>query len=258
MDEHDGALINVKTGSTNIEFLKLNMASLDTVGFAFDGDGDRVLAVAPDGGTIDGDRMLYVLTLYLKKLGLLKHNAVVGTLMSNIGLECALNQLGISLIRTDVGDKYVIEKMRECGFVLGGETSGHIILNENGDGETGDGILAALMFMKALNELEIPIERTLSLYRAFPQKTLNIQASGAVKTAILNDAGLIALKELCEEELSDTGRVLIRPSGTEDKIRITVEASRESAVNDVIELLGIVYSEAVEKYSAEDLGAPSS
>ncbi|MDR3293787.1 MAG: phosphoglucosamine mutase [Clostridiales bacterium] len=247
----DGKRINVGCGSTNIGYLKAHMSNSDFIGCAFDGDGDRMLAVTPDGFVADGDSILYVLTLYFRRLGILKHNAVVGTQMSNLGFERALNELGVELIRTNVGDKYVIEKMKECGYVLGGETSGHIILNENGGGGTGDGILAALTYAKALKSMLIYPYEIASLYRAYPQKTLNLRAPVGIKEKVAGDGSLNALRELCEESMGSRGRILIRPSGTEDKLRITAEAETEKAVDDALEILGEEYGKAIEKLRVE-------
>ncbi|MDR1905643.1 MAG: phosphoglucosamine mutase [Clostridiales bacterium] len=246
-DEYDGSLINVETGSTNIDFLKANMNGGDYIGFAFDGDGDRMLAATPDGFIIDGDRVLYILTLYFKKLGILKNNAVVGTLMTNYGFEKALNEIGVELIRVDVGDKYVIERMNKGGYVLGGETSGHIIINENGDGETGDGILAALMLTKALRELRINMNEVPTLYFAYPQKTVNIKASDNEKARLLCVTELKTAEELCREKIKGRGRVLIRPSGTEDKIRITAEGDSEEIVDEVLKIMETAYSDALKE-----------
>ncbi|MDR3263220.1 MAG: phosphoglucosamine mutase [Clostridiales bacterium] len=243
--EYDGRLINVFTGSTNIDFLRANMSEDDYIGCAFDGDGDRMLAVTPKGFIVDGDYILYILTMYLKERGLLRKNSVVGTLMTNYGLEKALNSKGVTLVRTDVGDKYVIEKMKECGYSLGGETSGHIIIDEQGRGGTGDGILAALMLVKALKDARIEPDEIPSLYASFPQKTVNIKTPDRIKKAVLKDERLKALKELCGEEMKGGGRILIRPSGTEEKIRITVEASERETVDDVLGLLVPAYTEAV-------------
>jgi phosphoglucosamine mutase len=243
-DEADGSRVNVGTGSTNIGYLKANMSPSDFLGCAFDGDGDRMLAVAPNGFVIDGDYILYVLTLFFKRRGLLKNNTVVGTLTTNYGLEDALKKEGVKLLRTDVGDKYVAERLDGGGYSLGGETSGHIIMNENGRGATGDGILAALYLVRAFFELGIKPNETAALYRAFPQKTVNIKASAAVGEAVLKDERLNALSELCGEALSGAGRILIRRSGTEDKLRITVEARTEKTVDEVLSLLIPAYEKA--------------
>jgi phosphoglucosamine mutase len=240
----DGRRINVGTGSTNIDFLRANMSPTDFIGCAFDGDGDRMLAVAPGGFVVDGDYILYVLTLFFRRRGLLRRDTVVGTLMTNYGLEEALKREGIGLVRTDVGDKYVIEKIKEGGYSLGGETSGHIIMNENGDGATGDGILAAGFLVRALYELGIKPDDIASLYAAFPQKTVNIRASAKRGEAALNDGKLNALLGLCRDAVKGAGRILIRRSGTEDKLRITVEARKEKLVDEVLGLLIPAYEEA--------------
>lgn len=245
-DEFDGGRINVATGSTNIDYLRARMSADDFIGCAFDGDGDRVLAVAPDGFVIDGDRILYVLTLYLQKLGALTNNTVVGTLMTNYGLEAALNARGITLLRTDVGDKYVIERMKKDRCAIGGETSGHIILAEEGAGGTGDGILTALTLAKAILKSGTKPSEIAGLYSAFPQKTVDIKASPAVKAAVAADVKLSALVSLCGDCLKGEGRALVRPSGTENKIRITVEAKTYETVDETLSLLVPEY----EKFAA--------
>jgi phosphoglucosamine mutase len=242
--ELDGSRINVGTGSTNIGYLRANISETDFLGCAFDGDGDRMLAVAPNGFVIDGDYILYILTLFFKRRGLLKKNTVVGTLMTNYGLEEALKKEGVGLIRTDVGDKYVVEKIKEGGYSLGGETSGHIVMNEDGGGATGDGILAALTLARAFAELDIKPGKAAAPYAAFPQKTADVKASAAVKKAVLNDGRLNALLELCKDGIRGSGRILARPSGTEDKLRITVEARTEKTVDEVLSLLIPAYTEA--------------
>ncbi|MDR1940183.1 MAG: phosphoglucosamine mutase [Clostridiales bacterium] len=246
-DEYDGSMINVSTGSTNIGFLTANMsAENDFLGFAFDGDGDRVTAVTPNGFVADGDYILYILTLYFKKHGLLRHDTVVGTLMTNTGLERALNDIGVALIRTDVGDKYVIESINGGGYSLGGETSGHIIINENGGGATGDGILSALMLCRALDDLGVSPDAIGRLYAPYPLKTAGIAVPENAKRTLMQNPRLNALKELCEDELRGEGRILVRGSGTEPKIRITVEAKSPELVDDVMRLLESAYRSEAE------------
>ncbi|MDR2091569.1 MAG: hypothetical protein LBP62_07995 [Clostridiales bacterium] len=242
--EADGSRINVGTGSTNIDYLRANMSKGDFLGCAFDGDGDRMLAVTPDGFVADGDRILYILTLFFKSRGLLKKNTVVGTSMTNGGLEEALKREGVGLIRTDVGDKYVIEKIKEGGYAVGGETSGHIIMNENAKGATGDGILAALMLVRSLAELGVNPGEIASLYAAYPQKTVDIKASAKVKKAAAADGKLNALLKNLGDGIKGEGRILARPSGTEDKIRITVEAKNEKTVDGVLGILIPAYRAA--------------
>jgi phosphoglucosamine mutase len=209
-----------------------------------------MLAVAPNGFVVDGDYILYILTLFFKRRGLLEGDTVVGTLMTNYGLEEALKKEGVRLIRADVGDKYVVEKINEGGYSLGGETSGHIILNENGKGATGDGILAALYLVRALFELGIKPNEIASLYGAFPQKTVNIRASASVGGAVLKDERLNALLDFCKDAIKGAGRILIRQSGTEDKLRITVEAKTEKTVDEVFSLLIPAYEEACGEYQS--------
>ncbi len=234
----DGTNINTNCGSTHIAELKRYVVNngLD-VGFAFDGDADRCIAVAEDGRIIDGDLILYICGKYLKENGHLTNNTIVTTVMSNFGLYLALDEAGINYEKTAVGDKYVYENMISNGHIIGGEQSGHIIFSKHA--RTGDGILTAIMLMevimeskKSLSELARPVE-------IYPQKLVNVRV--ADKSAAMNDPDVKAAVAAVEEALGAGGRILVRESGTEPVIRVMAEAKTpelcEKYVSQVVNVL---------------------
>lgn len=220
-NEPDGTNINVNCGSTHIESLQalVKEKGLD-IGFAFDGDADRCLAVDELGNLVDGDAILYVTGNYLKENHRLKDDTLVTTVMSNLGLLKALEKSGIRYIITDVGDRNVFEKMSENGYSLGGEQSGHIIFSKYET--TGDGIVTALMLMEAVLEKKSTLGRLAENLKKYPQCLKNITVSD--KDAVLNSERVKGEIRKAEEMLSDNGRILVRKSGTEPLIRVMVEA----------------------------------
>ncbi len=219
--EPDGLNINDGCGSTHIEKLRefVKQNQLD-VGFAFDGDADRCLAVDDNGDVIDGDAILYLCGCYLKEKGELNNNTVVTTVMSNLGLYKAFDKAGISYEKTAVGDKYVNACMMENNYSLGGEQSGHIIFSKYA--VTGDGVLTALMLMEVMLEKKTRLSRLLRDLEIYPQLLVNARV--ADKTAAGSDPDVIAAAKEIERELGENGRILIRESGTEPLLRIMVEA----------------------------------
>jgi len=217
----DGTNINEGCGSTHIEGLqKLVLEEGLDVGFAYDGDADRCLAVDEKGKVIDGDLIIYIYAKYMKERGELPNNTVVTTVMSNLGLYKALDELGIEYEKTAVGDKYVYENMLRNGHALGGEQSGHIIFSKYAS--TGDGILTSLKLMEVMLAKEMPLSKLAEPVKIYPQLMKNLKISD--KDAVLADTDVQSSIARAEAELGQNGRVLVRKSGTENLIRIMVEA----------------------------------
>ena len=223
-NEPDGLNINVDCGSTHVESLQRFVAEngLD-VGFAFDGDADRCFAVDEKGNVLDGDLILYLCAVDMKEKGALIGNAVVATVASNLGVEKALNREGIRMERTPVGDKYVSARMQEGGYSIGGEESGHIIFSKYST--TGDGILTAIRVMEILVEKKTLPSFLTAGVQLFPKVQINKRVKDA--SAVLEREAVKQAVRQAEEELGETGRVLIRKSGTEPVIRLIVEADEE-------------------------------
>ena len=241
-DEPNGYNINTDCGSTHIEHLqKLVVDKELDVGFAYDGDADRCLAVDEKGNVITGDHIIYLYGLYMKERGKLLNNKVVTTVMSNYGLFKALDRVGIEYDRTKVGDKYVYENMLETGNRIGGEQSGHIIFSKYET--TGDGILTSLKIMEAMLAKEKPLSELAAPVIFYPQVLKNVRVKS--KPDAQNDPDVQAAVQKVADELGDTGRILVRESGTEPVIRVMVEADTEEicekhvdAVIDVITAKG--------------------
>ncbi len=237
-DEPNGYNINTDCGSTHIEHLQKFVVEngLD-VGFAFDGDADRCLAVDEKGNVITGDHIIYIYGLYMKERGKLLNNKVVTTVMSNFGLYKALDRADIEYDQTKVGDKYVYENMVQTGNRLGGEQSGHIIFSKYET--TGDGILTSLKIMEVMLAKEKPLSELAAPVIFYPQVLKNVKVTS--KPDALNDPDVQAEKEKVSRELGDTGRILLRESGTEPVIRVMVEADSkeicEKHVDAVIEVI---------------------
>ena len=220
-DEPDGARINVECGSTSLSLLSRRVVEEGAdLGFAFDGDADRVLACDETGAAVDGDRIIALSALRLHDMGALKNDVVVGTVMANLGFRRALEERGIEVIQAPVGDKFVVEAMIESGAMLGGEQSGHIVFAEHG--LTGDGILAALQVARAVASSQERLSALAHVYETVPQVLINV--SGVDRERLADSARLWAKVAAIEERLGDEGRVLLRPSGTEPIVRVMVEA----------------------------------
>ncbi len=222
--EPDGININDNCGSTHIENLQKYVVEngLD-VGFAYDGDADRCLAVDDKGQVIDGDCILYLCGCYLKEKGELNNNTVVTTIMSNLGLYKAFDKVGISYEKTSVGDKYVNANMMQYGHSLGGEQSGHIIFSKYA--VTGDGVLTSLMLMEVMLEKKQKLSELRKGLTVYPQLLKNVRVGD--KAAAKNDPDVAAATTEVAEALGENGRILIRESGTEPVIRVMVEAESE-------------------------------
>lgn len=234
----DGANINRDCGSTHIEGLQAFVVEnqLD-VGFAYDGDADRCLAVDEKGNVINGDLILYIYGRYMKERGKLLNNTIVTTVMSNFGLYKALDEIGIDYVKTKVGDKYVYEEMEKHGHRIGGEQSGHIIFSKYAN--TGDGILTSLKLVQVMLDKKKKLSELSKPVRIYPQVLKNIKVKD--KEAAQNDPEVKAAVEKVAAQLGDTGRILLRESGTEPLIRVMVEAESqeicEQLVDEVIALI---------------------
>ncbi len=237
-NEPDGTNINTNCGSTHIEVLQsfVKENKLD-VGFAYDGDADRCIAVDENGEVVDGDLILYICGLYMKERGMLDTNTVVTTIMSNIGLYKAFDIAGINYEKTAVGDKYVFENMVANGHFLGGEQSGHIIFSKHAS--TGDGILTSLKIMEVMLEKKMTLAKLAGPVDIFPQLLKNVRVDSKEDT--LEDEDVKACVKAIEAELGDDGRILVRKSGTEPVIRVMVEAKTdelcEKYVDQAIEVM---------------------
>ena len=237
-NEPNGVNINTNCGSTHIEVLQeyVKEKHLD-IGFAYDGDADRCIAVDENGNVVDGDRIMYVCGKYLMEQGKLKDNTVVTTIMSNLGLYKACDKIGMKYEQTAVGDKYVYENMLKNGYVLGGEQSGHIIFSKHA--RTGDGILTSLMVMEAIIEKKQTLGTLADEVKIFPQLLKNVRVKN--KKTVLDNVAVQAAVEKAAEELGTDGRILIRESGTEPVIRVMVEATSdeicEKYVDSVVEVI---------------------
>ena len=236
--EPDGTNINDNCGSTHIENLQKYVVDNDLdIGFAYDGDADRCLAVDDKGQVIDGDCILYLCGCYLKDKGELNNNTVVTTIMSNLGLYKAFDKVGISYEKTAVGDKYVNANMMQYGHSLGGEQSGHIIFSKYA--VTGDGVLTSLMLMEVMLEKKQKLSELRKGLTIYPQLLKNVRVGD--KPTAKNDPDVVAATEEVAKALGDNGRILIRESGTEPVIRVMVEAETqelcEKSVDRVVKVL---------------------
>jgi phosphoglucosamine mutase len=225
----DGLNINAGCGSTHLETLAAAVVEHSADGgLAFDGDADRCLAVDADGAPLDGDQILTVLASELKAAGQLSGDAVVVTVMSNLGFHDAMRAAGITVVQTLVGDKHVYAAMRDGGYVLGGEQSGHII--QMGHATTGDGVLTGLHLLAAVNRSGIPVSAAAKMMTRYPQVLINVRGD---KDRAMADPSLDQAVRTAREQLGATGRILLRPSGTEPAIRVMVEARETVLAEDL-------------------------
>jgi phosphoglucosamine mutase len=245
-NQPNGLNINLDAGSTHIEGLQKFVVEkgLD-VGFAYDGDADRCLCVDEKGNVVDGDHILYIYGRYMKERGKLVTNTVVTTVMSNFGLYKAFDELGIDYAKTAVGDKYVYEYMQQSGARIGGEQSGHIIFSKYAS--TGDGILTSLKMMEVMMAQKKPMSELAAPLKIYPQVLKNIRVTD--KTAAQNDPAVQAMVAQVTQELGDTGRILVRESGTEPVLRVMVEAPEEEICQKYVD--GVVKVIQEKGYVAE-------
>lgn len=237
--ENTGLRINVNCGSLYPQGLIKKVVEKECdIGFAFDGDSDRLLAVDENGRTIDGDQIIYLLSVKMKEDNRLNGDMVVGTHHTNMGIQKALETKGIKLLRSDIGDKYVMELMQKEGAVIGGEQSGHIIISDYAT--TGDGILSAIQLARLIRN-DGKISQQLD-FKLFPQVNINIIVKDKIR--VMNNEGLAEFIDKCRDELKQKGRVLVRASGTEPKIRVMVECEdvelAEKLANDIVDRVKLI------------------
>ena len=243
-DDPDGANINRDCGSTHLEGLqKFVVENQLDMGFAFDGDADRCLAVDEKGSVINGDLILYIYGRYMKERGKLLNNTIVTTVMSNLGLYKALDEIGVNYVQTAVGDKYVYEEMMNHGHRIGGEQSGHIIFSKYAN--TGDGILTALKLVQVVLDRKQTLSQLAEPVKIYPQVLKNVRVTD--KTQAQNDPEVKAAVAKAAEELGDSGRILLRESGTEPLVRVMVEAeSTETCERIVDEIIALIKARGYE------------
>lgn len=221
-NDPDGKNINKNCGSTHPEHLmKFVVENGYDIGLAFDGDADRLMAVDEKGNLINGDFTLSICSSYMKETGKLKNNAVVVTVMSNLGLDIAMRERGIDVVKTKVGDRYVLEEMIKKGYVIGGEQSGHIIFLEYNT--TGDGLITALQLLSIMKKKNMPMSELASIMTELPQVLHNAIVNNDMKDAYTSDIVITEEIKKIEAMLDGNGRVLIRPSGTEPLVRVMLE-----------------------------------
>jgi len=221
----DGWNINDGCGSTHLDSLRQHVLKNSAdIGIALDGDADRCLVVDKSGADVDGDQILAILAIALKSTNQLKSNTVVGTVMSNLGFVKAMEDNGIQVLKTAVGDRYVLEKMLQDGLNLGGEQSGHVILKDHAN--TGDGTLTALHVLQEIKRSEKSVRDLAAVVVRFPQVLINVK--GVAKEKLAESKAIAVAVSSAEQELGETGRVLLRASGTEPLVRVMVEASSDT------------------------------
>ncbi len=217
----NGTNINLGCGSTHMDYIQEVVASHDIdVGFAHDGDADRVIAVDENGEIVDGDFMMAICAAHMKKSGALPKSAIVSTVMANLGFDIAMREHGIEVIKASVGDRYVLEEMLKRGIAIGGEQSGHIIFLEHNT--TGDGLITALQLAAVMMETGNKLSELKTIMKKLPQVLVNVKVKG-----IHGWQEIVSIKESianAEADLKDRGRILVRPSGTEPLIRVMVES----------------------------------
>ena len=229
-DRPDGLNINDGCGSTHLEPLRTAVVEHGAhLGLAHDGDADRCLAVDANGDVVDGDAIMTILALAMHESGELVSDTLVTTVMSNLGLHLAMRRAGIAVRTTAVGDRYVLEELRSGAFSLGGEQSGHIVMPQYGT--TGDGILTGLRLMSRMVQTRSPLAALAAPMQSVPQVLINVEVSD--KLAVAEAPAVLTAVAQAEAELGDTGRILLRPSGTEQIVRVMVEASDEDTARQL-------------------------
>lgn len=226
----DGLNINRNCGSTHLESLKeFVVENRCDIGLAFDGDADRVLAVDANGIEVDGDKIMAIIGLDLKSKNKLPHNTIVVTVMSNLGLDIMAREQGLTLEKTKVGDRYVLEQMLKCGHILGGEQSGHVIMLQYNT--TGDGQLTALQLVQIIRKSGKSLSELASIMQVYPQVLVNAKVRNDNKYTYMEDAEIASKCQELEEAFHGEGRVLIRPSGTEPLVRVMIEGKDQKYIS---------------------------
>jgi phosphoglucosamine mutase len=238
----DGTNINDNCGSTHPEKLTQLVTELGAdMGFAFDGDADRLIAVDEHGVIVDGDQIMAICAIDLKKRGLLKQDTLVCTVMSNLGLDIAMEQQGIRTVKTKVGDRYVLEEMLKSGYNFGGEQSGHIIFHDQSP--TGDGILTGIQLASVVMRSGRPLSRLAGKISILPQVLVNARVKDEYKDSILEDEQVKARMQELEAHFNGKGRVLIRPSGTEPLVRVMIEGQNKQEIErQAVEMARLIES----------------
>ncbi|MCW6676393.1 phosphoglucosamine mutase [Aerococcaceae bacterium NML180378] len=236
-DRPNGLNINDQVGSTHPEALQAFVREQGAmVGLAFDGDGDRLIAVDENGDIVDGDKIMFICGKHLKAKGRLVEDTIVSTVMSNIGFHKAIEANGMNALKTQVGDRYVVEEMRRGGYTLGGEQSGHIVfLSMN---TTGDGLLSAIQLLSVMKETGKSLSELASEVQIFPQKLVNIRVRD--KHTVMDEPAVQEVIARIEAEMNGDGRILVRPSGTEPLLRVMAEASTDEKVAYYVEAIAEV------------------
>ncbi|MFE8704223.1 phosphoglucosamine mutase [Cytobacillus sp. FJAT-54145] len=233
----NGLNINEGVGSTHPEALSQFLKEKEAdVGLAFDGDGDRLIAIDENGDIVDGDQILYICGKYMKEHGRLKHNTVVSTVMSNLGYYKGLEAVEVNSVQTAVGDRYVVEEMKKNGYNLGGEQSGHIIFLDYNT--TGDGLLTGLQLVNIMKATKKPLSELANEMQKFPQKLVNIRVTD--KHHVTDNEKVKAIITQVEEEMNGDGRILVRPSGTEPLVRVMAEAPTEELCAEYVDRIAAV------------------
>lgn len=227
----DGTNINANCGSTHMDELRARVVlEKADVGIAFDGDADRMLAVDENGKVVDGDEIMAICGNYMKQKGTLAKNTVVVTVMSNLGFSLMGKEQGIHIEKTKVGDRYVLENMRENGYNLGGEQSGHVIFLD--DNTTGDGLLSALHLLQVMVETGKPLSELAKIMQVLPQALVNAKVPNHKKESYMEYTEIAEAIEALESKFAGEGRVLIRPSGTEPLVRVMIEGKDQGAIEE--------------------------
>ncbi|NLY45533.1 MAG: phosphoglucosamine mutase [Tissierella sp.] len=228
----DGMNINRDCGSTNPDIIRdLVIKEKADIGISFDGDGDRIIAVDNKGNLIDGDHILAICATHLKKEGKLTNNTVVGTVMTNMGLDVYLKENGMDIVKTSVGDRYVLEEMLQSNYVIGGEQSGHIIFLEYNT--TGDGLATGLHLLEVVKETGKTLEELNNLMTNYPQVLINAKVDNHKKYSYFEDEIIKTEIEKIEEMFHGQGRVVIRPSGTEPLVRVMIEGKNQEEITKI-------------------------
>ncbi|HHJ6526749.1 TPA: phosphoglucosamine mutase [Streptococcus pyogenes] len=238
-EKPNGLNINDGVGSTRPEQLQeLVKETGADLGLAFDGDSDRLIAVDETGEIVDGDRIMFIIGKYLSEKGLLAHNTIVTTVMSNLGFHKALDKQGINKAITAVGDRYVVEEMRSSGYNLGGEQSGHVIIMDYNT--TGDGQLTAIQLAKVIKETGKSLSELAAEVTIYPQKLVNIRVENSMKERAMEVPAIANIIAKMEDEMAGNGRILVRPSGTEPLLRVMAEAPTDAEVDYYVDTIADV------------------
>ncbi|HER6553893.1 TPA: phosphoglucosamine mutase [Streptococcus pyogenes] len=238
-EKPNGLNINDGVGSTHPEQLQeLVKETGADLGLAFDGDSDRLIAVDETGEIVDGDRIMFIIGKYLSEKGLLAHNTIVTTVMSNLGFHKALDKQGINKAITAVGDRYVVEEMRSSGYNLGGEQSGHVIMMDYNT--TGDGQLTAIQLAKVMKETGKSLSELAAEVTIYPQKLVNIRVENSMKERAMEVPAIANIIAKMEDEMAGNGRILVRPSGTEPLLRVMAEAPTDAEVDYYVDTIADV------------------